>query len=141
MKKILISLFAICMMAVSGVAFISCSSDDDDNEGGKAPSIEGTWEGNIKTGYITTNGHTKDIYATVTLKVTKTQFDVTYDGDQYSYTYVSKYNSISNKPYIVVSKGSQEMGALYYEVAGSTLKFTGTDGSWGMGYLGEYTKK
>ncbi|MCQ2212737.1 MAG: hypothetical protein MJZ36_03760 [Bacteroidaceae bacterium] len=139
MKKVFYLFAAICMMAVTMVSFTSCEKDGDKKK--EAPSVEGTWVGKAKTNLGLFGEDAK--YVDCTFTFAKNKATIT-EGDNEPVEYTFTYNAAlldSDPAYLTFFYKGEDVGSLHYKIEGNKLIFTGTNGSWGYGYVGTFTKK
>ena len=139
----LFKLFAAAAVCIA--LFASCNPEGKGEQKEDYSAIQkqlaGTWEGELKT-IIIVNGEEKELGST---KVVLTFTDKTMtrkDGEEVAltYDYVLKKDS-SKGYYFVCSLMGEEIGAIWFEVNGSTLSLTGGDGSFFMTFPKTFTKK
>ena len=139
-------LFKLFAAAAACIAlFASCNPEGKGEQKEDYSAIQkqlaGTWEGELKTIMIV-NGEEKELGST---KVVLTFTDKTMtrkDGEEVAltYDYVLKKDS-SKGYYFVCSLKGEEIGAIWFEVNGSTLSLTGGDGTFFMTFPKTFTKK
>ncbi len=139
-------LFKLFAAAAACIAlFASCNPEGKGEQKEDYSAIQkqlaGTWEGELKTIMIV-NGEEKELGST---KVVLTFTDKTMtrkDGEEVAltYDYVLKKDS-SKGYYFVCSLMGEEIGAIWFEVNGSTLSLTGGDGTFFMTFPKTFTKK